>query len=269
MNANLLVNPSFANGTTGWITYFQPGAGSFATDSTGHDASGSGKVAIPSTYTTNQESYAQVYQTVAAEGGTYTMSFFFQKTEGTSKKITAFCSDDGGTHTLFGTTACTNTSGWTSCSVSCSPPAGKTVRFGVSAAGDNVDVRLDDFTLTSSTSGSCSFSVSQNSYDGPSWWGTVAFTNQGPSSASSYKVEFDVPAGAHCTNDAVPSGAVLSPLTGTGTSAHTSSNHCVFTWTNATALAAGASKTFNYSTDTSASFDAKASTEVHDAACNP
>jgi hypothetical protein len=82
-------------------------------------------------------------------------------------------------------------------------------------------------------------------------------------------VEFDVPAGAHCTNDAVPSGATLSPLTGSGSSAYTTGNHCVFTWSNTTPLAAGASKTFNYSTSTGSTFDAKASTLVHDSVCAP
>jgi hypothetical protein len=97
-------------------------------------------------------------------------------------------------------------------------------------------------------SGACTFSITKNTYDGGDWWGTITFKNTGTSSVSSYKVEFDVPSGGHCTNDAVPVGAKLSPLTGSGSSAYTSSNHCIFTWTS-TPLAAGASKTFNYSTD--------------------
>jgi uncharacterized protein YjbI with pentapeptide repeats len=108
---------------------------------------------------------------------------------------------------------------------------------------------------------SCSFSVTQNSYAGTDQWGTTTFKNTDDASVTSYKVEFDLPSGQHCTNDAVPSGAVLSPLTGSGTSAYTTSNHCVFTWSNST-LAAGASKTFNYSATTTSSFDAKASTTV-------
>ena len=51
---------------------------------------------------------------------------------------------------------------------------------------------------------------------GANWWGTITFKNTGTSSVSSYKVEFDVPSGGHCTNDAVPVGAKLSPLTGSG-----------------------------------------------------
>ncbi len=98
-------------------------------------------------------------------------------------------------------------------------------------------------------SGTCSLSITGNSYNGTDWWGTMTFRNGGTSSVSSYKVEFDVPSGHHCTNDAVPSGATLSPLTGSGSSAYTSSNHCVFTWTSS-ALGAGSSKTFNYSADT-------------------
>ena len=121
----------------------------------------------------------------------------------------------------------------------------------------------------STTTSTCGFTVNKNSYDGPDQWGTVTFTNSGSASASNYKVEFDVPSGSRCTNDAVPSGATLSPLTGTGTSAMTTSNHCVFTWTNASPMAAGASKTFNYSATTTGSFDAKASTQVHDSILQP
>ena len=49
----------------------------------------------------------------------------------------------------------------------------------------------------------------------------MTIKNSGSSSVSGFKVEFDVPSSAHCTNDAVPVGAVLSPLTGSGTSAYT------------------------------------------------
>jgi hypothetical protein len=93
------------------------------------------------------------------------------------------------------------------------------------------------------------FTVTKNVYDGPEWWGTITFKNNGPTSSYNYKVEFDVPSGGHCTADEVPSGATLSPLTGSGSSAHTVSNHCVFTWSNASPVANGGSKTFNYSTD--------------------
>ena len=114
--------------------------------------------------------------------------------------------------------------------------------------------------------GSCSFTITQNTYDGPQWWGTIKFRNNGPSTASNYRVEFNVPAGKHCTNDYAPPGATLSPLTGSGSSAHTVSNHCVFTWTNATPLASGATKTFNYSTDTQ-SFSAATGVVASDSVC--
>jgi hypothetical protein len=114
--------------------------------------------------------------------------------------------------------------------------------------------------------GSCSFTVTQNSYDGPNYWGTMTYKNAGTTTATGLIVDFDVPLGAHCTNDSVPSGAVLSPLTGTGTSAHTTSNHCTFTWASAS-LAAGASKTFNYSTDTTA-FSVASNVAVHASSCS-
>jgi chitinase len=114
-------------------------------------------------------------------------------------------------------------------------------------------------------SGSCSLVVTKNGYDGPGYWGTMTVANKGPATATGFAVSFDVPSGAHCTNDAVPSGATLSPLAGSGTSAHTTSNHCTFTWKSAT-LASGASKTFNYSAD-SASFSAATNAAASSPSC--
>src|SRR5688572_29553622 len=65
----------------------------------------------------------------------------------------------------------------------------------------------------------CALGVTQNTYDAPNYWGTLSFKNNGSSSVTGFSVEFDVPSGAHCTNDAVPPGATLSPLTGSGSSA--------------------------------------------------
>jgi hypothetical protein len=111
------------------------------------------------------------------------------------------------------------------------------------------------------------FAVTKNVYDGPEWWGTMSFTNNGPFNSYNYQVEFDVPAGSHCTNDYLPNGATLSPLNGTGPSARTVSNHCVYSWSNASPLAPGQSKTFNYSTDNnSSSFKSASNVQVSDQA---
>ena len=59
--------------------------------------------------------------------------------------------------------------------------------------------------------GICSYGVRRNRYDGPNYWGTVAVKNTSSSSFAGFAVEFDIPSGAHCTNDAVPSGATLWP----------------------------------------------------------
>jgi chitinase len=116
-----------------------------------------------------------------------------------------------------------------------------------------------------STSGPCSLSVTANSYDGPNYWGTMTLQNNGPAAATGYAVQFSVPIGDHCTNDTVPSGATLSPLTGSGTSATTSSNVCTFTWPSGT-LDSGASVTFNYSTDNT-DFSAASNVTVSAASC--
>ena len=135
------------------------------------------------------------------------------------------------------------------------------------AADEYNDIVIDDVFVEANPPSpeTCStFTVTQNVYDGPNWWGTLRFRNNGPTASSNYKVEFDVPAGRHCTADYVPPGATLSPLTGSGSSARTVSNHCVFTWNNASPLAVGASKTFNYSTDSN-NFSAASNVVVTDA----
>ena len=105
----------------------------------------------------------------------------------------------------------------------------------------------DAATTDDALAGACGFTVKQNAYDGPAYWGTLSFRN-GSTAVTGITVSFDAPAGAHCTNDTVPPGATLSPLTGSGSTARTTSSRCTFTWSTA-AFAAGATKTFNYSTD--------------------
>jgi hypothetical protein len=114
----------------------------------------------------------------------------------------------------------------------------------------------EDAASSDSEIASCAASVTTNKYDGPNYWGTLTFKN-GPTAITGITVAFDVPSGAQCTSDAVPSGATLA----------TTSNHCIFTFHSAT-LAANASKTFNYSTDTSQSF-AASNVHVTFASCSP
>ena len=105
----------------------------------------------------------------------------------------------------------------------------------------------DAATTDTALAGACGFTVRQNAYDGPGYWGTISFRN-GSQAVTGIAVSFDAPAGARCTNDTVPPGATLSPPTGSGASARTTSSRCTFTWNNV-AFAAGATRTFNYSTD--------------------
>jgi hypothetical protein len=146
------------------------------------------------------------------------------------------------------------------------PGQSKTFNYSADAqnfsAASNVKVKDNGNTATCST-----FAVTKNVYDGPEWWGTISFKNGGPYSSYNYKVEFDIPAGFHCTNDYVPPGATLSPLVGTGSSARTVSNHCVYSWSNASPIAQGGSKTFNYSTDNNSnSFKSASNLQVSDRA---
>jgi cytochrome c peroxidase len=145
---NLFTNPSFDSNTSGWITYFNTGCGPLSTDATGQDGTGSGKIAIAASYTQNVDWHAQVYQTKTSDGAAYNMTLYFQKAEGSSKSILAFCSEEGGDYTMWASKTCTNTSGWTQCTLTCTPPAGKLAKFGVSVATDNIDVRIDNLRLT-------------------------------------------------------------------------------------------------------------------------
>ncbi len=97
----------------------------------------------------------------------------------------------------------------------------------------------DDGTSAAESLSTCTFSVTTNTYDGPNYWGTMTVKNTGSSALKGLSVQFDVPSGDHCTNDSVPSGAVLSPLNGTGSSASTQSNVCKFTWSSSKTVNAG------------------------------
>jgi hypothetical protein len=134
--------------------------------------------------------------------------------------------------------------------------------IGVTACAANVG---EEAALTDDALGAaCSFTVTQNTYDGPNYWGSIALKN-GSSSVSGLTVDFDVPSGAHCTNDSVPSGATLSPLNGSGSSATTKASHCTFTFSGS--LGAGVTKSFNYSTD-SQTFHAASNVQVRAASCS-
>jgi hypothetical protein len=104
-----------------------------------------------------------------------------------------------------------------------------------------------------SSGGSCSFSVTQNVYDSANWWGTIAFKNNGPQSSSNWQVSFNVPSGVQC--DFAQSGWTYSQ----------SGSTCIYKKPG-TSLAAGASLSMSYSTD-SQGFSAATSVVVSDASC--
>jgi regulation of enolase protein 1 (concanavalin A-like superfamily) len=101
----------------------------------------------------------------------------------------------------------------------------------------------------------CSFSITQNVYDGPNWWGTISFKNNGPATSSNFALSFNVPSGVHCD------------FAATGWTFTQSGVTCTYKKAGTT-LASGASLTMNYSTD-SQSFSAATSVVVHDSVCAP
>jgi hypothetical protein len=147
---NLFSNPSFTGGTAGWSTSFSSKcAATFTPSTTALDGDGaSAKVAIGTYSGSMAWSNAQIFQVRAANGLPYTVRASFQKTEGTSKTATVFCQGQGSGSVLYGAQACTNTSGWTTCAVTCTPPTGKSVAFGIGVGDSNVDVLIDAMSLT-------------------------------------------------------------------------------------------------------------------------
>ncbi len=100
---------------------------------------------------------------------------------------------------------------------------------------------------------SCGFTVTENSYDGPNYWGTIGFKNDGPSSSSGFAVTFEVPAGVHC--DFADAGWKYAQ----------SGRTCRYTKPG-TVLRAGQTLVFHYSTD-STGFRAASDVAVRDATC--
>ena len=106
------------------------------------------------------------------------------------------------------------------------------------------------------TTTSCSFTVTQNVYDGPNWWGTIAFKNNGPATASKLVLSFNVPSGVQCD------------FAETGWTVTQSGATCTYKNTAGTSVASGASLTMHYSTN-SQSFTAATNLVVHDSVCAP
>jgi hypothetical protein len=113
---------------------------------------------------------------------------------------------------------------------------------------------------------SCSFTVTTNAYDHDRGRGVISFKNNGPATASNYKIEFDIPSGQSCTIETVPFRATLSPLVGSGTSARTASNRCVYTFANPNPLPPGNTRTFYYSVSAS-SLSSATNVVVTDSLC--
>ena len=46
--------------------------------------------------------------------------------------------------------------------------------------------------------GSCDYTIVENAYDGPNWWGTITLRNDGDTAWDPVRVAFDVPTGVRC-----------------------------------------------------------------------
>jgi len=145
---NLFANPSFINDAAGWQSYFYNGGSLVRDTSTGSDGNHSGKVQISGTYNTIW--WAHLYQIFNANGSQYTVRFKAKRAEGTvNKTIEVFCEKDGGAYDNYGTTSCSiSNSSWTTCQVTCTPPANTATKFGIKGGSNADDWYIDEASLT-------------------------------------------------------------------------------------------------------------------------
>lgn len=101
----------------------------------------------------------------------------------------------------------------------------------------------------------CSMSVTTNTYVGADYWGTIKIKNTGSSAMTSPTISFKVPSGVKCDFDA------------SGWKHAQSGSTCTYSRKSSLKIAAGASYTFNYSTNSGTSFSAS-SIKVNDPSCS-
>jgi hypothetical protein len=149
--ANLFANPTFASGTASWDYYGASGASIAGATTAQNGDSKSLKYTI-GTYSGTTWDNQQLFQIKTANGAPYTVKAYFVRAEGsgtTNKTVTMYCSENGGAYTLYGSASCSNnTASYVSCQVTCTPPSGKSVKFGIGLGSSNIDTYLDTMSLT-------------------------------------------------------------------------------------------------------------------------
>lgn len=101
----------------------------------------------------------------------------------------------------------------------------------------------------------CSTSITINNYDGPNAWGTIKIKNTSSTAMTSPTIAFNVPSGVTCDYDA------------SGWKHTQSGSTCTYSRKTSLTIAAGASYTFNYSTDSVSTFTALA-VKITDPSCS-
>ncbi|PTL80827.1 chitosanase [Vitiosangium sp. GDMCC 1.1324] len=100
----------------------------------------------------------------------------------------------------------------------------------------------------------CSYTITTNTYVGSDYWGTITFKNTGASAMTSPTIAFNVPSGVTCDYDETGWKHTQSGVT------------CTYSRTSSLTVAANASYTFNYSTNSSTSFTAT-NVQISDPSC--
>jgi hypothetical protein len=60
-----------------------------------------------------------------------------------------YCSENGGAYTLYNSATCINSgTSYMPCQVTCTPPSGKSVKFGIGFGSGGTDTLVDNTSLT-------------------------------------------------------------------------------------------------------------------------
>ena len=144
----VISNPNFdlaltPTGTVqGWLTFFNNG-GTFTSNSSW------GRVTVTSASGLLWHSHQ--YQTKVSDGSTYTWKCDFKSNKAsTAKTVEMYCEQNATPYTNRGVKSCTapSTGAWTTCTATCSPPAGETFAYGIRGGQDTVAYDFDSCVLT-------------------------------------------------------------------------------------------------------------------------
>ena len=141
---NLFVNPNFDTNLMGWMTLIENPRDTirFQIDN------GDGAVLLHGDDGSNAERRLELFQTRTTNGKPYVVAFDARKISGViMRPIQVFCEQADPPGMVYGVSTCMITVARSTCRVTCTPPAGVMVKFGLNGGQSNLDFRADNARL--------------------------------------------------------------------------------------------------------------------------